>query len=59
MLKNKEPYKFIEDINVKVEDTVPWKYQLAATNPTIMIIKSIRNVDKQEEVFLNELSKTV
>jgi hypothetical protein len=21
MLKNKEPYKFIEDINVKVEDT--------------------------------------
>jgi hypothetical protein len=31
--KNKEPYKFIEDINAKAEiDTVPWKYQLAATN---------------------------
>jgi hypothetical protein len=46
--KNKEPYKFIEDINAKLKDTVPWKYQLAATNlATIGDYKSIRNVDKQ------------
>jgi len=45
--KNKEPYKFIEDINTKVEiDTVPWKYQLAATN-----LATIGNYKKALEMW--------
>jgi hypothetical protein len=46
--QNKEPYKFIED-TIKVEiDTVPWKYQLAATN-----LATICDYKKALEMWIN------
>jgi hypothetical protein len=53
--KNKEPYKFIEDINAKLKDTVPWKYQLAATNLATIgdYKKALEMWINREEVFLN------
>lgn len=57
--KNKEPYKFIEDINAKVErDTVPWKYQLAATNlATIGDYKKALEMWDKQGGSVPELSK--